>query len=110
MWNSARIGGGVCITKYTGSGGKSGSNDAHAEYVAKIRKLFNNNNIVWQTGELGRVDEGGGGTVAKFFAYYGMDVIDIGVPVLGMHSPCEVISKADLYMTYKAYRSFFETA
>ena len=104
--NAARMGGGVCVTKYTGSGGKYGSNDAHAEFVAKIRRILNENKVVWQTGEIGKVDEGGGGTVAKYMAWYGMDVIDAGVPVLGMHSPYEIISKADLYMTYKAYKAF----
>ncbi|MGA1790334.1 MAG: aminopeptidase [bacterium] len=106
--NAAKIGEGICITKYTGSGGKYGSNDANAEFVAKIRRVFNEKNITWQTGEIGKVDEGGGGTVAKFMAWYGMDVIDAGVPVLGMHSPFEIISKADIYMTYRAYRAFLE--
>lgn len=107
--NAAKIGGGICLTKYGGSGGKSGSNDANAEFVAKIRRMLEEKNIVWQTGEIGKVDEGGGGTVAKFMAWYGMDVIDAGVPVLGMHSPCEIISKADLYMTYKGYKAFLES-
>jgi aspartyl aminopeptidase len=107
--NAAKIGGGICLTKYGGFGGKFGSNDANAEFVAKIRRILNERNITWQTGEIGKVDEGGGGTVAKFMAWYGMDVIDAGVPVLGMHSPCEIISKADLYMTYKAYKTFLET-
>lgn len=106
--NAAKLGYGICLTKFTGGGGKGGSNDAHAEFVGKLRKLFNENDIIWQTGELGKVDEGGGGTIAKFMAWYGMDVIDAGVPVLGMHSPYEVISKADLFMTYKAYKVFLE--
>ncbi|MGA1840582.1 MAG: aminopeptidase [bacterium] len=107
--NAAKIGGGICLTKYGGSGGKSGSNDANAEFVAKIRRILDEKNVIWQTGEIGKVDEGGGGTVAKFMAWYGMDVMDAGVPVLGMHSPCEIISKADLYMTYKAYKAFLES-
>ncbi|MCK4487588.1 MAG: aminopeptidase, partial [Desulfobacterales bacterium] len=93
--NAARIGYGVCITKFTGSRGKYGSSDANAEYVAQIRKLFNENRIVWQTGELGKVDEGGGGTIAKFLAVYGMEVVDCGTPLLSMHSPFEIASKAD---------------
>ena len=104
--NAAKLSYGLCITKFTGGGGKGGSNDAHAEFMGKIRKIFNENNVIWQTGELGKVDEGGGGTIAKFMSWYGMDVIDAGVPVLGMHSPYEVISKADLYMAYKAYKVF----
>ncbi|MDY6856817.1 MAG: aminopeptidase [Thermodesulfobacteriota bacterium] len=104
--NAAKIGYGICITKFTGSRGKSGSNDASAEYVGWLRKVFNRNNIVWQTGELGKVDEGGGGTIAKFFSSYGMDIIDCGVALLGMHSPFEVSSKADIYMTYKGYKAF----
>ncbi|MBW1824630.1 MAG: aminopeptidase [Deltaproteobacteria bacterium] len=102
--NAAKLGYGVCITKYTGSGGKYASSDANAEYVGMIRRLFNQHNIVWQTGELGKVDEGGGGTVAKFLASYGMEIIDCGTSLLGMHSPFEISSKADAYMTYKAYK------
>lgn len=107
--NAARIGYGVCITKFTGSRGKYGSSDANAEYVAQIRKLFNENRVVWQTGELGKVDEGGGGTIAKFLAVYGMEVVDCGTPLLSMHSPFEIASKADTYMTYKGYRAFFKS-
>jgi aspartyl aminopeptidase len=105
--NAARIGYGVCITKFTGSRGKYGSSDANAEHVAGIRKLFNENKVVWQTGEIGKVDEGGGGTIAKFLAVYGMEVLDCGTPILSMHSPFEIASKADIYMTYKAYDAFF---
>ncbi|OPX19966.1 MAG: aminopeptidase [Desulfobacca sp. 4484_104] len=105
--NAARLGYGVCITKFTGHGGKYLTNDAHAEYVGWIRRLFNRQSVVWQAGELGKVDEGGGGTIAKFLAIQGMDIIDCGTPVLSMHSPFEVASKGDLYMTYKAYRGFF---
>ncbi len=106
--NAAKLGYGVCITKFTGSGGKSMSNDANAEYVGKLRKLFNDNKVVWQTGELGKVDEGGGGTIAKYIASYGLETIDCGTAVLSMHSPFEISSKADVYMTYKAYKSFFD--
>jgi aspartyl aminopeptidase len=105
--NAARIGYGVCITKFTGSRGKYGSSDANAEYVADIRRLFNDNKVVWQTGEIGKVDEGGGGTIAKFLAVYGMEVLDCGTPILSMHAPLEIASKADIYMTYKAYDAFF---
>ena len=104
--NAAKIGYGICITKFTGSRGKSGSSDASAEYVGWLRQVFNRSNIVWQTGELGKVDEGGGGTIAKFLSSYGMDIIDCGVALLGMHSPFEVSSKADIYMTYKGYKAF----
>ncbi|MDY6836959.1 MAG: aminopeptidase [Thermodesulfobacteriota bacterium] len=107
--NAAKIGYGVCITKFTGSGGKYGSSDANAEYLGHIRRLFNENNVVWQTGEIGRVDEGGGGTIAKFLAIYGMEVLDCGTPILSMHSPFEITSKADIYMTYKAYRAFYKS-
>jgi aspartyl aminopeptidase len=105
--NAPRLGYGLCLTKFTGSGGKIGSSDAHAEYVFWIRNLFNQNRIVWQTGELGKVDEGGGGTIAKFLAALGMEIVDCGTPVLSMHSPFELVSKADLYMTYKGYKAFF---
>jgi aspartyl aminopeptidase len=106
--NSAKLGYGVAMEKYSGSRGKSGSSDANAEYIYKIRKLLNNNNIVWQSGELGKVDEGGGGTVSKFLAEYGMEIIDMGTPVLAMHSPLECCSKLDIYMTYLAYKVFLE--
>ena len=107
--NAARIGYGVCITKFTGSRGKYGSSDANAEYLAEILRLFNENKVVWQTGELGKVDEGGGGTIAKFLAVYGMEVVDCGTPLLSMHSPFEIASKADTYMTYKGYSAFFKS-
>ena len=107
--NAARMGYGVCITKFTGSRGKYGSSDANAEYMAQIRKLFNESRVVWQTGELGKIDEGGGGTIAKFLAIYGMEVVDCGTPLLSMHSPFEIASKADTYMTYKGYRAFFNS-
>ena len=104
--NASLLGYGVNIGKYTGSGGKYSDSDAGAEYLGEIRRLFNEQKIAWQAKELGKVDEGGGGTVAKFLAVYGMDMIDCGPPVLGMHSPFEVASKADLYETYKAYQVF----
>lgn len=104
--NTARLGCGVVLTKYTGSRGKSSSSDAHAEVVSAIRRIFNSAGVTWQTGELGKVDQGGGGTIAHFLAEYGMDVLDCGVPLLGMHSPLEVASKADIYMAYLGYRAF----
>ena len=107
--NAARLGYGVCLTKFTGSGGKYGANDANAEYVGWIRNLLNRKKVVWQTGELGKVDEGGGGTVAKFLALYGMEIIDCGPPILSMHSPFEIVHKGDIYMTYKGFRAFFES-
>jgi aspartyl aminopeptidase len=107
--NSAKLNHGVAIVKYTGSGGKFFASEASAEYTGYIRNLLNNNNIIWQVGLLGKVDEGGGGTVAMFLAEYGMDIIDMGPPILNMHSPFEISSKADLYMTYKAYKVFLES-
>ncbi len=104
--NAPFMGKGVTLLKYTGSRGKSGSNDANAEFIAQIRDIFNKNDVVWQVGELGKVDQGGGGTIAYILANYGADVIDCGVPVLSMHAPFELISKVDLYMTYKAYKVF----
>ena len=106
--NAARLGYGVCITKFTGSRGKAGSSEAHAEYIGWIRSILNRKGIPWQTGELGKVDEGGGGTVAKFLAEYGMDIVDVGTPLLSMHAPFELSSKVDVYATYLAYRAFME--
>lgn len=106
--NSSHINHGAVITKYTGSGGKSGTSDASAEFMASIRKLLNDHKIIWQIGELGKVDGGGGGTIAKFVANLNLDVVDLGVPVLSMHAPFEVISKIDLYMTYKTIKTFYE--
>lgn len=106
--NAAKLGYGVCVTKFTGTGGKSGSSDASAEYMSIIRSTFNDNDIVWQTGELGKIDQGGGGTISKFLAIYGMDIIDCGPALLSMHSPFEISSKADIYMTYKAYKAFYK--
>ncbi|MGP1444879.1 aminopeptidase [Treponema sp.] len=104
--NAAYIGSGICINKYTGSGGKSGSNDANAEYLQEIRHLFDTNKVVWQTAELGLTDAGGGGTIAYILAKYGTEVVDCGVPVLSMHAPIELVSKADILMAYRAYRAF----
>ncbi|MDB9822791.1 aminopeptidase [Deltaproteobacteria bacterium] len=106
--NAARMGYGVCLTKFTGHRGKYGANDANAEYIGWLRRLFAKGNLCWQTGELGKVDEGGGGTVAKFLAVYGMEIIDCGPPVLSMHSPFEITHKGDIYMTYKCFRTFLE--
>ena len=104
--NAAWLGRGVCFNKFTGSRGKSGSNDANAEFMAKLRRIMDDNKVCWQTAELGRVDLGGGGTIAYICALYGMEVIDSGVAVLNMHAPMEIISKADLYESYKAYKAF----
>ena len=105
--NAAFLGRGVGLNKYTGARGKSGASDANAEYVAEIRKLFEDNNILYQLSELGRVDLGGGGTIAYILANKGVDVIDCGVPVLSMHAPYEVTSKYDIYTSYKGYNSFY---
>ena len=104
--NSAFLGQGVCFNKYTGARGKSGSNDANAEYMAKLRKWMEDNKVRYQTAELGKVDVGGGGTIAYICAEYGMEVIDSGVAVLSMHAPWEIISKADLFEAFKAYKAF----
>lgn len=106
--NSAFINKGVCITKYTGARGKSGTSDASAEFVGRIRMLMDNENVVWQTGELGKVDAGGGGTVAAYIANLDVDTIDVGVPVLSMHAPYEIVSKFDVYMTKKAFKVFLD--
>jgi aspartyl aminopeptidase len=105
--NACYLGGGICVTKFTGSGGKIGASDAHAEYVGEIRSLFSREKIIWQTGELGKIDEGGGGTVARYLADYGMDIIDMGAPLLTMHSPYEISSKLDIYESYRAFKAFF---
>lgn len=106
--NSPFIGNGITLVKYTGVRGKGGSNDANSEYLGKIRKIFNDNNVVWQMGELGKVDQGGGGTIAYILANYGMEVVDCGVPLLSVHAPYEIASKADVYMTYKGYNVFYK--
>lgn len=105
--NSSLLNHGAVITKYTGARGKSGTSDASAEFMGKIRRLLNKNNVIWQIGELGKVDQGGGGTVAQYIAKLNIDVVDLGVPVLSMHAPYEVVSKLDLYSTYEVCRSFF---
>ena len=110
MRNSAYFGRGLVFNKYTGSKGKYGSNDANAEYVAKLRKIMDDNGIAFQTAELGKVDQGGGGTIAYILANYGMNVIDSGVPVLNMHAPWEIISKVDLYEAYRGYVAFLKEA
>ena len=104
--NSAYLGRGIVLNKFTGARGKSGSNDANAEYVGKVRKIFDDNQVAFQTAELGKVDVGGGGTIAYIAALYGMNVIDSGVSVLSMHAPWEVTSKADIYEAKKAYKAF----
>ena len=106
--NAAYMGCGLVFNKYTGSRGKSGSNDASAEFVARVRHIMKEANVTYQTAELGKVDAGGGGTIAYMTAKYGMDVIDSGVPVLSMHAPWEVASKADLYEAYKGYLAFLK--
>ena len=106
--NSSYINRGVVMTKYTGARGKSGTNDASAEYVAFVRNIFDENGVIWQAGELGKVDAGGGGTVAAYISEKNIDTVDLGVAVLSMHSPFEVISKADLYMTHKALSAVYK--
>lgn len=104
--NAAYLGNGICFNKYTGSRGKSGCNDAMPEYFAEIRKVMDEENIHFQTAELGRVDQGGGGTIAYILGNYNMNVIDAGVAVLNMHAPMEIVSKADVYEAYLAYKAF----
>lgn len=104
--NAAFLGKGLTFNKFTGKGGKGGSNDANAEYIAYVRKVMDEASVSWQTAELGKVDQGGGGTIAYIMARYGMEVIDSGVPVLSMHAPWEIISKADLYEAFKGYVAF----
>jgi len=108
--NASFIGKGIALSKYTGSGGKYGASDANAEFCAKVQAIFNRNKVQWQFGALGKVDKGGGGTIALYAANMGIDVLDCGVPVLSMHSPFEVISKIDLYTTYRAYVAFLREA
>jgi aspartyl aminopeptidase len=107
--NSCYLNNGVGMAKYTGARGKAGSSEASAEFVSEIRRLFEANGVLWQIGELGKVDAGGGGTVAMFVANLNVDVVDIGVPVLSMHSPFEIVSKLDIYMTYAGIKAFFES-
>ena len=105
--NASYAGGGVAIMKYTGARGKSESSDANAEFVYEVGKLMDDNGVIWQTGELGKVDQGGGGTIAQYVANLNMNVIDCGVPVLSMHSPFEVVAKSDVYMAYRAYKALY---
>lgn len=105
--NTSFVNNGVCVTKFTGSRGKSGTSDASAEYVSWVKSLLEENHVLWQSGELGKVDAGGGGTVAMYIANMDVDTIDVGVPVLSMHSPYEIVSKIDVYMAYKAFLTFF---
>lgn len=106
--NSSYLNNGVIIAKYTGHGGKYDTSDASAEYMGKIRAMLEKNNILWQVGELGKVDLGGGGTIAKYVANMNVDVVDLGVPVLSMHAPFEIVSKTDVYMAYRAFYAFFD--
>ncbi|MCQ2448837.1 MAG: aminopeptidase [Clostridia bacterium] len=106
--NASKLNYGVVLTKYTGARGKAGTSDASAEYTAEIRSLLDRENIIWQSGELGKVDEGGGGTVAQYIANLGVDVIDLGVPVLSMHAPFETTAKLDVYMCYRAMYEFMK--
>ena len=108
--NAALLGHGLAFNKFTGARGKSGSNDADAEYVAYIRRVMDEGDVRFQTCELGKVDAGGGGTIAYILAEYGMQVIDCGVPVLSMHAPWEAVSKADVYEAYCGYQAFLAQA
>lgn len=105
--NTAVMGGGTVLVKYVGSNGKKGSNDANAEYLGAVRSAFAKHNVRWQTGEMGKIDLGGGGTISHMAARYGMSVVDCGVPLLSMHAPFELAAKTDVYETYRAYRAFY---
>ncbi len=105
--NTSVLGHGVQMTKYTGSGGKYSCNDANAEFLSDVRKIFNDHDVIWQVGELGKVDQGGGGTIAYILSNAGADVVDCGTPMLSMHAPFEIVSKADVFMTYKGYKAFY---
>ncbi len=107
--NSSLLGYGISLTKYGGARGKAGSNDANAEFLQKIRTIFNEAGVAWQIGELGKVDQGGGGTIAFMMANWGAEVVDCGTAMLSMHAPYDLLSKADAYETYKAYKAFFES-
>ena len=104
--NESFLGKGVSVEKYGGGGGKYSTNDAHAEFMNYLRQILMKNKIAWQTGELGKIDIGGGGTIAMYMSKYGMDCVDSGPGVLGMHSPCEVTSKVDIYSSYLFYKAF----
>jgi aspartyl aminopeptidase len=108
--NASFLGKGLGLTKYTGSGGKFGGSDANAEYYRRVQGILDKNGVPWQYGDMGKVDKGGGGTIAKYMANLGIDVLDCGIPVLSMHSPFEVISKIDLHTTYRGYAAFFRDA
>lgn len=108
LQNTAYVGCGVTLAKYTGSGGKGGSNDANAEFLQEIRQIFDSEGVIWQTGELGEVDQGGGGTIAYILANYGAQVVDCGTGMLSMHSPMELVSKGDAYETFRAYKAFLK--
>jgi aspartyl aminopeptidase len=105
--NAARLGYGVTLTKYTGHGGKYGASDANAEFVAWLRGVWEKAGVTWQAAGMGKIDEGGGGTIAKFLAAYGADVVDVGPALLSMHSPFEIMHKADLWSSVQAYQAFF---
>jgi len=107
--NTARLGAGAVIEKHTGWGGKFGTSEATPEFTAKIMKTFNDADVVWQPGGFGKVDIGGGGTIAMFLARFNLDIIDVGVSLLSMHAPFEIASKSDVYSTYLAYKAFFES-
>ena len=106
--NSCYFGKGIVFNKYTGRGGKSGSNDAAPEFIAKVRAAMSADNVMFQTAEIGKVDAGGGGTIAYILGNMNMDVLDAGIPVQNMHAPCEVVSKADVWEGYRAYKAFIK--
>ena len=106
--NSAFVGCGTIFTKYTGSGGKGSTNDANPEYIAWLRAAMEKDGVVWQSAELGKVDAGGGGTVAKYIAKHNIETIDLGVAVISMHAPCEVVAKVDVYETHRAIKAFYD--
>ncbi|NLW06465.1 MAG: aminopeptidase [Clostridia bacterium] len=106
LYNASLLGHGVVLNKYSGSRGKYDANDASAEFMGRLRDVFNSNQVIWQSGELGKVDAGGGGTIAKYLAYFGLEVADCGPPLLSMHAPLEIASKVDIYMSYRGYKAF----
>jgi len=108
--NAARLSYGVILTRTTGGRGKGGSTEPTAEYIAYIRNIFDKNNVIWQPGEIGKVEQGGGGTAATYFAKFNIDTVDCGTGVLSMHAPFEVTSKADVYSTYQAYLAFYKNS
>ena len=106
--NTALMNAGACINKYTGGRGKGGANDARAEFLGELRAIFAKHNVAWQIGELGKVDFGGGGTVAKYIANHNIETVDLGVPVIAMHAPYEVVAKVDVYETFRAFSAFYK--